>query len=90
MRLPTVASASMHSAVKLSRVSAHNLKTLNDPKKNALFMMGKRQRSLYLCSDVYLLADVFEKFRSDSQVLYGLEPAESAVGRCVEAQRRRT
>ena len=29
---------------------------------------------LYLCSDVYLLADVIEKFRADSQALYGLEP----------------
>ena len=29
---------------------------------------------LYLCSDVYLLADVFEKFCADSQALYGLEP----------------
>ena len=29
---------------------------------------------MYLHSDVYLLADVFEKFRVDSQVLYGLEP----------------
>ena len=29
---------------------------------------------LYLLCDVYLLADVFEKFRRDSQTLYGLEP----------------
>ena len=29
---------------------------------------------LYLRSDVYLLADVFEKFRADSQALYGLQP----------------
>ena len=30
---------------------------------------------LYLKSDVYLVADVFEKFRQDTQALYGLEAA---------------
>ena len=30
--------------------------------------------NLYLLSDIYLLADVFEKFRRDSKECYGLEP----------------
>ena len=42
---------------------------------------------LYLQSDVYLLADVFEKFRVDSQALYGLEPVHyySIPGLCWDA-----
>ena len=33
--------------------------------------------NLYLPSDVYLLADIFEKFCADSQTLYELEPVHS-------------
>ena len=42
---------------------------------------------LYLKSDVYLLADVFEKFRNDTQALYGLEAAHyySMPGLCWDA-----
>ena len=42
---------------------------------------------LYLKSDVYLLADVFEKFRHDTQALYGLEAAHyySMPGLCWDA-----
>ena len=44
-------------------------------------------RNLYLKSDVQLLEDVFEKFRHDTQALYGLEATHyySMPGLCWDA-----
>ena len=37
-------------------------------------MTMRNYHDIYLKADVLLLVDVFEKFRHDSQTLYGLEP----------------